>query len=407
MEKIQAVGAIASVAFAGGLGVIGWQLGGENNGFFMATILGTQCLLAIALYIGNYRTVAATLPTLIGRSPLILRPGSGLHAFLSNLLPNDELYIIATSDQSSHAVAFASGAASRCKVSLVLPPRHALNNVRQQCNFRYLFSLIEASFTMAVRIRGSDRIILLYLPNDDVWVQLPNDLEYSELARQVMAGVTDMSFNPNRAVDADWLASKLDDVGRLATRRLSSLAQGRLECNTPNAIYSEQLRLSDGADQVSALDMTDISEWLEPHGLGGCIEHNARTAERRGPGSVRRIIYIPSREYFASKPDYSRQLIEVIKMHSDRGVDIGIIFQTDLADKGLIVDSVLYRGAVLWVETTPTTRFAGNGYFTTLRSDVESFQAKFDALWRGEHCPNPANEATRLLEAAAGQGSAA
>jgi hypothetical protein len=153
-----------------------------------------------------------------------------------------------------------------------------LNNVRQQCNFRYLFSLIEASFTMAVRIRGSDRIILLYLPNDDVWVQLPNDLEYSELARQVMAGVTDMSFDPNRAVDADWLASKLDDVGRLATRTLSSLAQGRLECNTPNAIYSEQLRLSDGADQVSALDMTNISEWLEPHGLGGCIEHNARTA---------------------------------------------------------------------------------------------------------------------------------
>lgn len=227
---------------------------------------------------------------------------------------------------------------------------------------------------------------------------MPDDAGIDELSAQYLESILPKTFDPARAVDPEWLSKNIREASDIWQITQEALARGRVECITPNAIYSEQLRLSDGAKAISALDMTEISEWLEPHGLGGCMALNVKSAAQYGMAAVRRIIFVPSREYITSRPEYAKSLRKVLSLHMDNNVSIGLIFQTDIADKSLVIDSVLYRSSVLWVETTPTTRFAGTGYFTTLETDVRAFNKKFEALWRGEYCPNPVQEARRFAD---------
>jgi hypothetical protein len=404
LEKIQTIAAILSLAAGGALGVIGWRLGNQNIGYYLGVFLATEGLLALTLYLGNYRALTATLPRLVGDRSIHLTPGAGMQGLLSMLAGAENLVIVPTAIDIAEAVTMARQCAHKCSTTIVLPPDCVDADIRYE-NINVQFALTSPAFTTAVLRSNSGNRFLFYLRSEAHWLMLPSDIGITELGQQLLDFLGSTTFDPRKAVNPDWLGRKIREASDSWRATQEGLSRGRIECVTPNAIYSEQLRLSDGAEKISALDMTEISEWLEPHGLGGCIAMNIRSAVQNGPGSVRRIIYVPSRDYFTAKPDYAQSLRKVLAMHLDNSVDVGLIFQTDIADKSLIMDSVLYRGSVLWVETSPTTRFAGTGYFSTLATDVQLFSSRFEKLWRGEFCPNPADEARRFVSTAPASGS--
>lgn len=396
-ERIQAIGTLVSVVIASVLALLTWRSSEVDAplGLLLATVLVTHLALGVVLFLAIHRTIVSTAPSLARGQVVLFGPGGLNRHFASQVKKTDIVEFVCTSDIATDATELANAISSKCKTVIHAPPGCQLS---KRLKASVVVSLLAQEPFLAFGVWESDGTSRLFLRDraTDSWALLPPDVDEGLRLRNVLSAVRKKSAATSELADFSWLREKQGSWHARTVAVAEKFSAGQFETLTPQDIYSEQLQLSENAASIEALDMTEISEWLEPHGMQGCLDRNIETVS--AGGFVRRIIFAPSRSYLVEKADYARQVAEVCHLHVSNGLECGVIFMDELTDKSLIADTVLYSGSVLWVETTPTTRFAGTGYFTTSRAEIDSFRQRFEMLWSGNLCPNPRNEALSLVK---------
>ena len=202
------------------------------------------------------------------------------------------------------------------------------------------------------------------------------------------------------ALDPAWLLQHIARARQRIDDDWRDLKALRITARSAAEIYVEQLALSRGATSIHAFDMTDIDQWSDQKHLGACLLANLRMARAApdGPTRIRRVFLAPDRETLTSKPDYAKKLKDVLETHKTGGLGYGLVFQNELRmRRQAIKDFAVYGKRVVWVETEATTRYTGEGYFSTSKAEVGQYIKLFETVWTEDNPRTPAEDAGILL----------
>jgi len=230
----------------------------------------------------------------------------------------------------------------------------------------------------------------------DNWMYAPADMGHAAILEILNDKISRRSISLRRLKCPRWLLHQYCEFEGFHRSVLENLGKGRIYSTSPSQIYAQQNMLSRGAGTVLALDMTEVEEWLDRKGLGGVLEENIKSG-KLGGADIRRIFFCRSRAFMIENPRYRNAIAEVIRAHADNRLGVGLIYQEDVENPKLIHDSVIYDDKVVWVETVPTTRFSGEGYFSTDRAEINQWKAAFERLWAGDFTASPQEEARQFL----------
>ena len=220
---------------------------------------------------------------------------------------------------------------------------------------------------------------------------------YKKIYNEDLSSISEDSIFISKISDTQWFIDQIKTSEILRYSSSRGFSEGRLYTNSPEAIYNQQIALSKKQKKILALDMTEVTEWSDVSGLGRCMIENQNSAKESG-ADIRRIFICPSRHIWENNAIYREQIISVINNHKNYNMGAGLLFQEDIKTPSLIRDAVLYGNGVLWVETVPTTRYSGEGYFTTDLSEIESHINNFERLWNGEFSDIPHLLAQELID---------